>query len=355
MKLFKVALTFVLVAVAATLAMGMEEVNKTYNKEYQVTDNSSIYIQNRFGQVNIENWDKDMISFFVEVKVDHPDRDKAQRMLNAINVTFSQEDDKISAITSIEEKMMDSWNNFGLSSKELSINYKVKMPKHLSIELVNKYGDIFINELTGATFIDLKYGNLKANKIVRGNSENINSLTIGYGNASIDETEWFKIDIKYGSLSIIKSKALVVVSKYSKITVDEASSIVSESKYDTFRIGTVTNFVSESGYTNYNFSEVRKKLDITTKYGDVRIDRVSADFESINFRGNYASIYAGISASASYNLTGHVAYGGIKYNENNRVSRIEGNTKIEVSGLVGSNANTKSTVNVTVKYGSAKL
>ncbi len=358
MKAIRLLSALILLALVTTgfVAVGQERVAKTYQKEFSLTDNSNIYLENRFGQMNIENWDKNSIYITIEIKVDYPEGDKAARLLKAINIEFTQTGDDISAITKIEDDFMRSWDKlFDSDSKDFSIDWEVKLPKQSNITLVNKYGDIFINELTGKCKIELKYGNLKANRILRDNTDPLSTLTIGYGNATIDEVSWFKADIKYAKLNILKAKAIVLVSRYSKISIDQISSIVSESQYDTYSIGNISNFVGEGRYTTYRFDELTKKLDLTVKYGEVKIDRVPATFESLKFNGGYTSIFAGIDPLASYYLTADVAYGNVKYNEESRLNRIEGTTHTEVDGLVGKDENTKSKVNIIVKYGSARL
>jgi len=341
---------------ASQLAIGQEKVAKTFQKDFTLTAKSNIYIENRFGQVNIENWDKNNLSITIEVKTNMMSNDKIEKLIKSVNIEFSQSGDKISAITKIDESFIKSWNHlFDDDSKDFSIDWEVKMPKNINLELLNKYGDIFINELTGHCKIDIKYGNLKANRIYCDNADPITSLSVGYGNATIDEVNWFKADIKYGKLNIVNAKAIVLISKYSKIAIDQASSIVSESKYDSYSIGTISNFVGEGGYTTYRFDELTKKFDLTAKYGDVKIKKVPANFESIKFNGGYTSILAGIDPSASYMLTAEIGYGNLRYNNQNRLSRIEGNTSIEADGLVGTDANTKSKVSVIVRYGSARF
>ena len=141
-----------------------------------------------------------------------------------------------------------------------------------------------------------------------------------------------------------------LLSTYTKV-----SSIVSESRYDTYSIGTVSNFVGEGGYTSYRFEELTKKLDLTAKYGDVKIDKIPANFESLKFNGGYTSLKAGIDPAASYMLNAEVRYGSLKFNNQGRFNRNESNNSIEVDGLVGEDANTKSKVNIVVKYGGARL
>lgn len=334
-----------------------EKLNKTYNKEFSTEKGNQVTIENRFGQVNIENWDKNAVSITVEVTVEHNSADKAQKMLDAINVTIEKVGDEIKAVTEIDEKAfrISSGFNFSSSSKEFSIDYNVKMPKDLNLDLYNKFGDAFINEITGHADIKIKYGNLKANRIFRGSEEPLSSLTLGYGDASIEEVDWMKLDIKYANLSITNGKALVLISKYSKISVENASSLVVESKYDGINIGNISNIVGESGYTTYKIGKIGKKLSITTRYGDVKVQEVAPTLQELVYRGSYASLSAPIPASVSYQIDATASYGGLSYNSQAKVSRIENNSKVSVNGIVGSNENTKTKVSVTVKYGSANL
>jgi hypothetical protein len=333
------------------------KLNKTFQKEFKVHKGTQLTIENRFGQVNIENWDKNSVSIEVEVTVEHTSRDRAERMLAAINVILEESGNEIRAITEIDEKLMKSFGsfNFSSSSKEFRIDYRVKMPSNVDISLKNKFGDIFIDQLTGHSRIELKYGNLKANRIYYGSAENLSFLDLGYGNASIDEVNWMKFDVKYANVTIVKAVAVVMLSKYSKFSVDQVSSIVTESKYDTFTIGRIANIVGESGYTTYRINRLDKKLDITTKYGDVRLAEVANNFESITFNGSYASLYAPIDQAVSYTIDGQSSYGGISYNTPARVNRIESSNKLTVNGTVGDNPNASPKVIVNVRYGSAKL
>jgi hypothetical protein len=348
-------------AVAVLLAMptqaNMDRLNKNFQKEFDVEKGSRVRIENRFGQINIENWDKNSVFIDVEVTVDHPSKEKSERMLAAISVSIEKVGNDVVAITTIDEKLLNSigGNILGSSSKEIKIDYKVRMPKYMNLTLFNKFGDVFINEVTGHAKIELKYGNLKANRIVYGNNAPLSSLTLGYGNATIEEVDWLKLDIKYSNVTITRSKALAILSKYSKINVDNTSSMVLESKYDTYTIGRISNIVGESGYTNYRIEQLDKKLDISSRYGDIKVTNVPATFELIKFNGSYSSISAIISESAVYAISGEASYGSITYGSPNRVSRIEGNTKMEVSGTVGGESNSPAQVKINIRYGNARL
>lgn len=354
-KLYLIIVTLALVM--GTSKLQADEQTKSYSQEFKVDKNTELYISNRFGQVVVENWDKNAISIEVNVRVEHSSSEKAERMISAISITLEQVGNQVRGVTEIDEKLMRSASNFsfGTSTKELSIDYKIRMPKHIDVELKNKYGDMFIDELTGFSTINVKYGNLKANRIVYGSHDPLSQITLGYGNASIDEVNWMRFDVKYANLDLVKGKALVMVSKYSKVSIDNLSSLVLESKYDNYTLGSIENLVAESGYTNYRIKNLLKKLQVESRYGDVRIEEVASTFEDITFNGSYSSIYAPIPKEVSYDIDGEVSYGGISYHEPSKVSRIESNNRLTVNGFVGKSQGKSGSVKVKVRYGSAKL
>ncbi|MDY0199876.1 MAG: hypothetical protein RBR40_02690 [Tenuifilaceae bacterium] len=352
-------------AIMATLAISTlsgnlmaAKLNKTYSKEFAVSNNTQLYISNRFGLVQIENWEKNAIAIEVEVLVEHSSTEKAERMLEAITVSLEQVGTQVRGITEIDERLMKLVGNFnfGSSTKDMQINYKIRMPKSVNSVLRNKYGDMFIDELTGLTDIDLKYGNLKANRIVYGKKDTLSTLKLGYGNASIDEVDWMSFSIKYANLSIVKGQAVVIVSKYSKLNFDSVNSAVIESKYDNVYLGTIANIVAESGYTNYKIKELTKSLSVVSRYGDVKIENVANTIQTLSFEGAYSSIYAPIHESVSYNIDGEVSYGEVYYNNNYaKVNLVESNRKVQVNGVIGQAPNPSAKVIFRVRYGSARL
>ena len=359
-KLNRIGLAIFTALVMITLSGNLQaaKLNKSFSKEFAVNNQTQLYISNRFGQVQVENWEKNTIAIDVEVLVEHFSTEKAERMLESISITLEQVGNQVRGITEINEKLMKLASNFsfGSSTKDLEINYKIRMPKSVNSVLRNKYGDMFIDELTGHTDIDVKYGNLKANRIVYGKNDTLSALTLGYGNASIDEVNWMNFDIKYANLSIVKGQALVVVSKYSNLNLDKINSLVFESKYDNLAVGTIANLIGESGYTSYKVKQLTKSLSVVSRYGDVKIEGIANTIQDLSFEGAYASIYAPIPESISYNIDGEVSYGEIYYNNAKaKVNLVESNRKIKVNGVVGQTQKPSLDVMVRVRYGSARL
>ncbi|MFO8234039.1 MAG: DUF4097 family beta strand repeat-containing protein [Bacteroidales bacterium] len=358
LKFKKLAWIFALIIFTnAAIYAGTDEYSKEIKKEYDVDEHTLIDIENKYGDVNIINWNKDKVSFEIQITVDHRNEEKARELLEYINVDLSQSDNTIKAVTEIDSKFNRSGGifNFSSNNKEFSIDYTVKMPKNLNINLANKYGNVHIDELTGRANIKVKYGNLKANKIIRDNTNPMSHVSLGYSDGSIKEVEWLKFEIKYSELEMEKTKALIGISKYSKLYIDENSSIVCESKYDKYEVGQLSNFVCEAKYTDFKFDKLDEQLDLTTKYGDIQINTVDKNFKKINIDNGYGRIKLGIDKEASYHLDGNADYADIKYPGGNNINKIEKNTNLKVSGIIGKNKDTKSEVKIDTKYGDVNL
>jgi hypothetical protein len=351
---YKPGLLAIISLLLFTVAVSAQEVSKEFHKEF-TAGSKALNISNRYGDVIIESWDKDQIVIDVKVTVEMPNKEKAQRLLDLIDVQFNESTGEISAKTIIDDKFnFTGWGD----SRRFSIDYSVKMPVKTDLALSNKYGNTEIDELQGLVTLDIKYGNITAGKLTRGNVKPLNKLNIAYGKGSIEETGWLDLNERYvGNMEIGKSQAILLDSKYSKLILSETSSMVGESKYDNIRIESINNLVLENGYTEVNIGELTKKLTYNGSYGSFSIDRIPDGFEALNVDTRYMGVRLGIEDGASYHLDAKVSYGGLKYNEQNfrNQRRIVENNSHEVSGTVGKDENPAARVNVTSSYGTVRL
>jgi hypothetical protein len=283
--------------------------------------------------------------------VKNSSEEKAQKMLAQINVNFTTEGSSVKAETVFEDKFRS--NN---GDNEFEINYTVQMPKDLDLELSNKYGQAFIDEISGHAQLELKYGKLTVNKLSRGNVKPLNTVSLAYASGStISECSWLKADIKYSSLAIEKAKAFVGYTSYMELSIDEASSVVIEGKYDKYSFGKLSNLVVNSSYSDITADELSKKLETDTRYTNCKIDYMPPTFESVNVEASYGTYKIGLDEKASYELNGEASYGKISFHDSGKVSRIQESNSMKVYGRVGSDENPLATVNVNTRYAGVKL
>ena len=350
---FKILLLALMVTILwMPSAFTQDEVSKEFHESFSADKNTKLVIENKYGNIDIKDWDRNEVKIDVVIKVKHSNRDKAEKILGNIDVKIGQEGKEIKAVTNFDDK----FSNLRTGNTEISVDYSVQMPANISINIANKYGNVFISEVTGHAEVRVKYGNLKANKILYGNEKPLSLVDLKYSDASsIEEANWLKMNIKYTNINIDKVKALVLMSGYSEVDVGEASSIVSEGGYDEYRFGKLDNFVTTTKYSDVEIEEVTEKFNCVSKYTEFKVDHVPAGFKEIKIENNYGGLKIGIADNASYKLDGEASYAKISYNETGRVSRIVENSSMSVSGTVGNDESTGSVVKITTRYGSVKL
>jgi hypothetical protein len=340
----------------AASSLTAQEVTKEFHKEYKAGAATTLEINNRYGDVVIQSWDKDQIVVDVKITIDLPDRSRAEKLINYLDIQFTEGTNLITVKTVIDDKF--NFSGWGVSSRRFSIDYNVKMPVGSNLNLTNKYGNSDINELHGLVNIDIKYGDFTASKLTRGNEKPINKLSVSYGKASIEKAGWMDLYIRYcHSLEIENSQALLIDSRYSKLKIGETSSVVAETKYDDVQIEKINNLILMGGYTSVNVGVLSKKLNIKGSYGSVSVEDIPAGFESLEVDVNYMGVRLGIDESASFNLDAHTSYGGLKFKEENfkHGKHIVENNSTTLSGIVGSESAPTSKVKVNASYAQVKL
>jgi len=352
MKNLKLFLTIIFIGLTVKYPFaGLSDkdgIKKSYHQDYSCSKSSKLVIENKYGEVNILNWDKDAVSIDVTIIVETTKPEKAQKVFSKISIDFSKEDDVLKAITTIDGEF---------SKIYFSINYKVNMPVWLQIDIINKFGNVIIDEAHGLVNLNVEYGNLDANKLLNDESKPMSNIILSYSKGELEQCGWIKLTLKYSELNINKAKAVILISRYSQFEATTANSLVCVSKYDTYELGTVSNFVFIGEFTNGEVDKVIKTIDLDLKYGSMEIKEVLPDFDSIKIKDKFGNAEIGISETASYKLNANLKYCEFELPETviKKLSVIKEGGKKSVSGFVGKNKATDSTVDIESEYGNIEL
>lgn len=343
-------------SIVAFLATGLwantalaKEFKRKIEKQYTATEQTLLEIENRpNGDVSIKDWDKDKIHFEIVIRVNTSSQEKAEKIFEKIEIDFAQEGNHIKA----ETQLSDDFNRV-----DYSVNYDVFVPKYIKLNLTNKFGDVFINELTGKSDITVKYGILRINKLLDDNSKPRSRIVLAYSNGSkIKQCNWLTVNMAHSKLTIDQSQALAIISKHSKLEAGQNSSLVAESKHDSYKLGELNNLVLEAGYSSVRADQINNKFILQTKYGSCKVGYIPQNFEEIKIEAKYTDVKIGIDQNAAYTLDAETKYGDIDFaqSDKNRLNKERQGTEYKVYGTVGgSNASAK--VVVRTKYGKTDL
>jgi len=343
------ALLLLLFAGLSTQLFAAEDFIKTFDGKYAVKEGSQLTIENKYGDIDIKNWEVDSVVIKVTITAHASSENKAETLFKGIEINMDQIGETIMAFTEME-KSFKTGNKF-------SIDYEVFMPEYIQISLNNKFGNIYINTIRSRANINLSYGNLQAEKFLYPNEKPLSTINLSYSKATINECNRTKLTLKYSKMNIGTSETLVVVSRFSKLHLDNNLSVIADSKYDAFDImNTESLLVSNGQYSDVKVENVSRKLDLNLRYGNCKVAHVSPGFESINIDSQYVASRISIAEDAAYMLDAETKYCGISYPSDSQVIEEEKhNSESRIKVLVGNQPSPSSKVTVISKYGNVSL
>jgi hypothetical protein len=324
---------------------GAKDYEKRIEKQYDIAATGSTVINNRYGKVEVKNWEEDKVKIIVTIKVNATNKEEAERVFDRIHIHFTNSPMKVSAVTEIEAPSRTSWWSFYIVSKQnYSINYTVYMPEKNNLNLTNKYGNIYVEKVLGESTIELGYGSGKIQAL--GGKSNI---VLAYGGLDIHTASIANLDIKYSNLSIGQIETLNLESKYSNISIDKIDRMLSNSKYDSFKIQSSQTFQLFSQYSNLKVDDLTKEIKLDLKYGSARI-QLAPSFERVQIIGSYADFAVKASKEIPFNLELESKYASIRYpNAFQTQTLIEKDRQKSIKGHYGSKES--SVIKVQLNYG----
>lgn len=238
----------------------IQVVTKTIEKNIPYTKGNILSIKGEKATIEIKGWNENYIKIKIKLIAKHPDRNIAESELKYLKYSITQENN-VSRIsnyflsTSIYESKVNS---------NLKCQYEIYAPTSCPVTIVNKFGDININNMNTTFDISQELGNTTLNNI-KGEIK----LKSSYGDIKADNIDVIfnckaeKADIDLENVSGTFS----IESDYGKINISPKGTIkginINSSKTE------VTLNVNKMEQFNYKlstyFSEINLPTDLMSK------------------------------------------------------------------------------------------
>ena len=333
----------------------VQEATKEYNKTAQVNEQTTLEIHNKYGKIDVKNWEKNEVQIHVTVKVTGSKIKDAQSYFDRTHIVFKDSVNLVYAKTVIDkEKSFFKW--FEQTEKgSFEVNYEVYAPVYLKLNLHNKYGNIFLNEVHGYTQIFLKYGNLNANNLFFPAEKPLSTINIKYGNATISNGKKLVLNTKYSNVEIQKATALIAISKYCNYKIKTVLFAVCNSKYDTYKIENIKSLKFTGGYETLKIDTLSLKLNLDLDYGSVSVAHLLPTTKSVTIESDYTDIKLKVSREMNFTLDGDFDYADFSspYGFSTFESKID-NQQSKIKGFCGQK-NAGSHFSFNCDYGDVKI
>lgn len=253
----------------------LAEKRKTLVKVYTVDARDQLSVDNQYGQVKINLWDRKEIRVDIAITANAPSDQRATDYLNAVTISEKREGSLITLRTVIDRSQFGSsnWNSWRGKPGEknsIQIDYVVNMPKFNPLIVKNIFGNTDIASFQAPLTVESRYGNFSAADL--GNASN--TIEVAYGNARIGKMDGGKMEVRYSDFNLEQARTLLLVNKFGKLTIGEVGTLEADIDYSGATIGRV----NESCKINLSYS------------GNFQVEQLSRSAENVTIRAAYSSV-----------------------------------------------------------------
>jgi hypothetical protein len=309
------------------LLLHAENFTKSYKEKYSVQKGAVLALQNKFGDIHCQLWDENAVSINVTITVDASSQERANKVFDKITVQLSGNPSRVTGVTNVGS----------INNSDFSIDYDIRIPRWMNLDIDNKFGEIFLDEIDGTAKINLEYGAMEVNSL----NSNQNTVILKFSDGEAGFIKSGSINIQYGEWETEGSEKLDVYSRFSEITIGKSGSLKVDSQYDEINIGQVGQIISVSRFSDVDAKQITGDFDFDTEYGEVAVDRIAGGFAKGRVRNAFAGVSLGFEPGASFMLNAEMKFGELNYPRGNSSLNHEvvGYTTNIYKGRVGSGSN----------------
>ncbi|MEX0313520.1 MAG: hypothetical protein AB3N18_05040 [Allomuricauda sp.] len=290
------ALTIISCFLTVVLSAQSER-SKQWDKSYDLPATGTVQIENKYGNVSINGWDKDELKISISMTVTHRKDENAKKLLDRIQPQVTQAGDFIRITSEIAERSSSLFaryfnkaNPFDFDKSNIQINYEIYMPVNAELNITNKFGDVIIGAWKGDLDANVQHGDLWINEEVSTAKIDmrfgkLNCGNVGYGN----------IKMNNGAIDIDHAQKLKIISSGSTIRLDEVTKLELYSSKDEVFLENVGSLRGDFKFSNADISSVDSELFLTLRIADIDIHKILKSDAEIDIVQESSEIHMDIS------------------------------------------------------------
>ncbi len=304
--------------------------NKTAERTFMCGPETTIEIDNKYGQIRVIPWDKDSVRLEANALISSNNLSRLQKIKSNIRFDFNASGYFVTATTDLGNtgnqiftELKNISDNLITGKNSIEINYTIYCPGQVNLTLINKFGDIYMDDIRGRVKVSLSNGDIKVNSII-GEAQ----IEVNFGTGVINHLSDGRLTVAYSDLMIRQADKLELTSKSSTINISNASQLKVDSRRDKLFITDVNTFFGSGDFSQIWIENLKCEANADLKFGNLTIDKVRKDFCNLDLRSEYTDINLSLAKGSHY-------HSDVFYNANASVSfpgnESPGNIKTEES------------------------
>lgn len=277
------------------------EETKSIRKSFAANSSTTVEIINKYGDISVETWDKDSVRFEVNITARASKLSSARELFEMADVKFTANSSVVLAsllwgenVNAFKRGSVEMTLAAG-SSQEIRIDYKVYMPVNSTIKIENRFGDLFLPEIKGKTYISLWHGNLRGENI-----KNAKSIEVKYGDIKLKSVTEGELEILFGDIEIENAGELNIHASSGTVEIENIEDLHIEGTNNKIRIESAEEINIDLLLSDIRVRKLKKKFTAVTKMCDIKIDRTESSFQVIDCNSFGGDINLSFDPSSSF-------------------------------------------------------
>lgn len=298
----KFNLIVLVMVVFTSVVVAQVEETKKISKTFDVSDNASLEIENKYGKVHIITWDKQQVQLDIEILAKEKNQEKLDKLMASISFDINHLKGFIIAKTIISKGVINNGiseltNAIFSSENSLQIDYVIYVPQQISLTIDNKFGDVYIDKAGGKVVLRLSHGDLRS-----GGFYNDVLLDVQFGKTNINHFHSGRLLSSYADVDIKQVGKIDIDAKSSTINIEKVQSIKINSRRDKIYINEAESVLGEGSFSDFKIKKLTKEINLNTKYGDTYIDEIGINCTYINMNAKYTDLTLRLNPMVTYRL-----------------------------------------------------
>jgi hypothetical protein len=282
------------------MVFAQNERSKRWDKTYDLSPTGKVHIENKYGNVVINGWERNQVRVSISIEVNHRKDESAEKLLDRIQPKAIQAGNFIQFISEIKDrdanifaKYFSKANPFDFDKSNVQIDYEVYLPINAELNITNKFGDIIIDSWMGDLETDLQHGDIYIN----GNISTA-KVDMRFGKFHARNLDYGNLKMDNGSIDIDKAQKLKIISSGSDIRLGEISDLELYSSKDEVELESVDALRGDFKFSNADIASVTNELFLTLRIAEIDIKKISSSNANINIVQESSEINVDITGMA---------------------------------------------------------
>lgn len=278
--------------------------DKTIRKSFPFQAGTKLEVSNKYGPLEVHLWEKDSVKVQMDIEVTQRKTELAEVLLDRVQLHTESHNDYFLLETILEKSnnVFDRWlpqslfDDLFKGDNRISVNYHIWIPDNTTLDLHNKYGNVYLPDLKGETKIKVEYGDLNAKSFYLPAS-----VSVAYGDAYLEKANLLDLDLRNcDEVEVGEVGKMRLLSRGSGIEIENVDTLYLDSQNDRIEVEQAWEIDGEFLFSKVEVDMVRQGLNFDTRWGRLKVRELDAKVKKFRITSRSTKLHMPLESAIAW-------------------------------------------------------